>query len=329
MSRFPTRPIARLGGHGGIVHAITYSSGSSDFILTGCADRTIRLYNISRASLDSGNPTSGLVKKFSAHGYEVLSLAVNQGNDRFVSTGGDKTVFFWDVATAQTLRTWRGHGGRINACAFGGEDESVVVTGSWDGTVKIWDVKSNSPKPIMTLDDAKDSISDVCVFDAEIISGSVDGRVRSYDLRMGMCNVDVIGHPVTSLTVTKKGSEILTSSLDSTVRLMDRENGQLLKAYRDEGFVNNELRVKSTLGQNDSVVLSGSDDGMVYAWDLLEGDVLHKFKHSDMREVKGKKPSMTAGGQKDVASSVAFCKIRKEWASGGGDGNVVVWGIEP
>ncbi|KAF2465208.1 WD40 repeat-like protein [Lindgomyces ingoldianus] len=328
MPRFPTRPIARLGGHNGIVHVVAYSSGSSDFILTGSSDRTIRLFNISRAPVDSKVPNAGLVKKFSAHGHEVLSIAVSQGNDKFISTGGDKTVFFWDVATAQTLRTWRGHGGRVNACAFGGEDESVVVTGSWDGTVKIWDVKSNNPKPIITLNDAKDSISDVCVFDADIISGSVDGRVRHYDLRMGMCNIDAIGHPVTSLAVTKKGTETLVSSLDSTVRLMDRDNGQLLKAYRDESFVNTDLKIKSTLGLNDSVVVSGSDNGMVYAWDLLEGEVLHKFNHSERQEVKGKKPSAPTSGKKDVVSAVAFCKTRQEWASGGGDGDVIVWGAE-
>jgi mitogen-activated protein kinase organizer 1 len=65
--------------------------------------------------------------------------------------------------------------------------------GSFDTTVKIWDGKSNSSKPIMTLSDAKDSISCLAVADAEIFVGSVDGRVRIYDIRMGRLSVDVIG----------------------------------------------------------------------------------------------------------------------------------------
>ncbi|KAF2191814.1 WD40 repeat-like protein [Zopfia rhizophila CBS 207.26] len=328
MTLFPTRPFAKLSGHNGPVHAVTYSSGSSQYILTGSSDRIIRLFNPTKAPLSSTSPTAGLVQKYSAHGYEVLSLCISQTNERFISTGGDKTVFLWDVENAQTIRRWSGHAGRINTCAFGGDEESVVVSGSFDGKVKLWDVKSNNYKPIMTFEEARDSISDVCVFDAEILSAGVDGRVRSYDLRMGKCNVDVIGYPATSLTVTKKGTEVLVSALDSAVRLMDRENGRLLKAYRDEGFVNTDLRVRSTLGMNDSVVLSGSDDGMVYAWDLLEGSVLHKFKHSEMKEVKGTKNAVDGSGKKDVVSAVAFCKIRKEWASAGGDGNVVVWRFE-
>jgi mitogen-activated protein kinase organizer 1 len=142
-----------------------------------------------------------------------------------------------------------------------------------------------------------------------------------------MCHADVVGYPCTSLDVSKKGTELLVSSLDSTIRLMDRANGEMLKDYRDDAFVNKDLRVKSTLGLNDSVVLSGSDDGMVFVWDVLGGEPMHRFKHADMREVKGKKPSEQPAGKRDVVSAVAFCKTRREWLSAGGDGNVIVWGM--
>lgn len=329
MPPFPNTPIARLKGHNGIVHAVTYSSGAQQYILTGCADRTIRLYNPAKASPTSTTPNAGLITTFTAHGYEVLSIDVNQDNERLVSTGGDKTVFYWDVQTAQTIRRWTGHGGRVNRGIFAGDGDSVVITGSYDGTVKIWDTKSNNYKPIMTLEEARDAVTDLCVFDAEIMAASVDGRVRSYDLRMGMCSVDVIGHPVTSLSVTKKGTELLVSSLDDTVRLMDRTNGQLLKAYRDEAFMNKELRVRSCLGLGDSVVVSGSEDGIVVVWDLLEGEVVHRFKHAEMREIRGKAGREAEGSRKkDVVSAVTFSERRKEWASAGGDGIVVVWGLE-
>lgn len=333
MSAFPTTPIAKLTGHNGIVHAVAYSSGSQSYILTGSSDRTIRLYNPQKAPPSSVAPSTssayppGLVNKYTAHGYEVLSIDVNEANDRFVSTGGDKTVFLWDVQTAQTVRRWTGHAGRVNRGIFGGDGDSVIATGSFDGTVKIWDVKSNAYKPIMTLDDAKDSITDIAVHDSDILASSVDGRVRSYDLRMGMCQADVIGHPCTSLSVTKKGTEVLVGALDSTVRLMDRTNGEMLKAYRDDAFVNKDLRVRSTLGLNDSVVVSGSDDGMVFVWDIMGDECLHKFKHSEMREVKGKSLPAQPAGKKDVVSAVAFCRTRREWCSAGGDGNVIVWGM--
>ena len=85
---------------------------------------------------------------------------------------------------------------------FGGEEGSVVVSGSYDATIRLWDCKSQSTKPIQILEDARDSVSSLHVVGHEIVTGSVDGRMRVYDLRMGMLFVDVIGRmysPILSL----------------------------------------------------------------------------------------------------------------------------------
>lgn len=68
-----------------------------------------------------------------------------------------------------------------------------LSAGSFDATVKLWDLKSQSHKPLMTLSEAKDSISSICVWGHEIFAGCVDGRVRTYDIRMGQVFVDLIG----------------------------------------------------------------------------------------------------------------------------------------
>ena len=107
-------------------------------ILTGSSDRTIRLFNPAKAppgpprlTTDRKTTPPGLVQSYSAHGYEVLDIAVTDDNARFASVGGDKQVFLWDVAGGKTLRRWAGHGGRVNAVAFGGEGASVVVSGEF------------------------------------------------------------------------------------------------------------------------------------------------------------------------------------------------------
>lgn len=102
-----------------------YADWPPDQILTGSSDRSVRLYNPSKVS----PTTDGLIQTYSAHGYEVLDLAVTSDNARFASVGGDKQVFLWDVATARTLRRWSGHFGRVNCVGFGGDGDSVVVSG--------------------------------------------------------------------------------------------------------------------------------------------------------------------------------------------------------
>lgn len=59
---------------------------------------------------------------------------------------------------------------------------------------------SQSRQAIQTLDDARDSIMSIHVGPTEIITGSVDGYVRSYDIRKGQLNSDLIGCTFTFLS---------------------------------------------------------------------------------------------------------------------------------
>ena len=69
----------------------------------------------------------------------------------------------------------------------------------------------------MTLGDARDAVSSIAVRGAEILAGSVDGRVRVYDLRSGEVDVDVLATSgVTSVAPSKDGEGYLVSTLDST-----------------------------------------------------------------------------------------------------------------
>ncbi|KAK4501317.1 hypothetical protein PRZ48_007125 [Zasmidium cellare] len=314
---FPTTPIARLTDHNGPVHAVTFSAGTGQYILTGSQDRSVRLFNPS---------TSRLIQTYSAHGYEVLDLSVSSDNARFASVGGDKAVFLWDVATAQTLRRFNGHAARLNAVAFGGEGDSVLVSGSYDGTVKVWDLKArNDSRAIMTFSEAKDSVSSLEVLGSEIFVGSVDGRVRVYDLGAGTVDCDVVapGKGVTSVMPTRAADGYLVSSLGSEVRFMDRGTGKCLQRFGGEGFVNEEYRVRSMLAMGDAYAVSGSEDGRVYVWDVLTGAVVHRLWH--LRD--GGKGEKVVASKKNVVSAVAWNQLKKQWASAGGDGSVVVWGM--
>lgn len=72
---------------------------------------------------------------------QVFDVATAEDNSRLASVGGDKLVFYWDVATGNIIRKFRGHELRVNTCKFAGEGSSVIVSGSYDKTVRIFDCR--------------------------------------------------------------------------------------------------------------------------------------------------------------------------------------------
>lgn len=71
-----------------------------------------------------------------------LTLCSAYDNAKFVSGGGDRIVFYWDVATGQTIRRIPGHNGRINAVALN-EDASVIVSGTLERVSSILRIELN------------------------------------------------------------------------------------------------------------------------------------------------------------------------------------------
>jgi WD40 repeat protein len=68
------------------------------------------------------------------------------------------------------LRRYSDHTQRVNSIGLN-PDGTVVVSASYDSTIKLWDCRSLSKRPIQTLTDAKDSVESVSIQDYEIISG--------------------------------------------------------------------------------------------------------------------------------------------------------------
>ncbi|KAI8815782.1 WD40-repeat-containing domain protein [Fimicolochytrium jonesii] len=299
-TNLPNTELHSLRGHSGPIHAITYSQ-DGNYILTASHDRSAKLWN----------PTTGLlIKTYEAHGKGVLAVAVppaGADNSRFVTGSEDRSVFVWDVGTGRPIRRFQGHHSRVNAVAFN-QDGTVIISGSYDASIRFWDCRAaNARLPIQICSDAKDSVESVRVVGSEVLTGSVDGSIRIYDIRMGSLTADAIGHPITSATFSGDKNCILLSSLDSTIRLIDKETGELLNHYR--GHKNTTYRLASTLSNNDAYVVSGSEDGKIYMWDLVDGKLVKAI----------------VAHEGSVVTAVAYHPISNGMVSAAVDGSVKVW----
>jgi WD40 repeat protein len=117
-------------------------------------------------------------------------------------------------------------------------------------------------------------------------------------------------HHVDSVTSLKLGNDsqcYLASLTNSTIQLMDGPSGKLLNTFK--GHKQEKYRLESIFSADESTVLSGSEDSMVYAWDLVSGEIIRKL----------------AGHSGAVVSIAQHPKNNAKLLSASADGTIKLW----
>ncbi|CAM9218531.1 unnamed protein product [Phaeothamnion confervicola] len=312
MANLPSRATRELrAGVGPVFVARLTDDGK--YCLTAGQDRTIRLWNPHRDDAEGKTGRGGLalgalIKSYMGpHGYEIRDVAIAPGNGVFASCGGDKTVFLWDVLKNAVTRRLVGHEQRVNCCAFAAGG-TVLLTGGYDRTVRCWDMRSRASGPIQVIEQCRDSVTSVAAGPSgdNIICSSVDGSVRTFDLRAGCCFEDQLHAPVTSVAVSHDGECVLAACLGGVARLLSRMTGADLNSYT--GHEHRSYPVQACFSGDDAHVISGSEDGSVCIWDLVEATMVARLQRHT-----------------GPAGAVSCHPTDRFLVSGSYDGSAVVW----
>lgn len=123
------KEVGRLVGHSDRVYALAFSPDGRRLV-TGSMDMTLKVWE-----LETMRETATM----SGHAGYVYSVAVSADNRCAVSGGMDKAIKFWDLATRKEIRSIAGHDGSISCMGITREH---LVTGSYDSTLRLWDLKA-------------------------------------------------------------------------------------------------------------------------------------------------------------------------------------------
>ncbi|KAH9482103.1 Coatomer subunit beta' [Psilocybe cubensis] len=117
-------------GHTHFIMNLVFNPKDPNTFASACLDRTVKMW-----SLTSPTPNSTL----DAHEKGVNYIDFYPGSDKpyLVTCGDDKTVRVWDYLSKSCVQTMEGHTNNVSFAVFH-PALPVVVSGSEDGTVKVW-----------------------------------------------------------------------------------------------------------------------------------------------------------------------------------------------
>lgn len=161
-----------------------------------------------------------------------------------------------------------GHTSYINSAVFS-PDGQAVLTGAWDNTVRLWDVKGNELKSFEFTDKI---FSANFSPDGNIILASSYATAQLWDLAGNVLqSFEHNGEEVTA-SFSPDGQTVLTCNQGNTIQIRNLDN-QLLQLFQHQDKISDAV-----FAPDGQTVLTGSWDNTAKLWDLA-GNELQSFQH--------------------------------------------------
>jgi WD40 repeat protein/transcriptional regulator with XRE-family HTH domain len=203
---------------------------------------------------------------------------------------------------------WQAHTDNLYTLAFS-PDERTLVTGSFDGSLKLWDLQSGA---LLWTGWHTDLIRTV-TFTPDgrtIASGGDDGCIRFWDVLSGR-NVGVLQHPqpIFFLVWNPEGNLLASSILDGSIRLWQWQETQPATCIRVlTGHTNWVLSL--AFAPDGTHLASASWDNTVKLWEVASGRVCQ-----------------TLTGYTKQVYAVAWSPDGRTVASAGFDASIWLWDV--
>lgn len=216
------------------------------------------------------------------HKGAVLDLQWARDSEIVYSASADMHLASWDLTSGTRIRRYVGHEEIINTLDISKRGEEMLISGSDDSTIGIWDPRSkNAVDYIQT----EFPVTAVAISQAgnEIYTGGIDNDIRVWDLRKKAVVYSLLGHTdtVTSLRVSPDSQSLLSYSMDTTVRTWDirpfAPTERHIRTFDGATAGVDQNLARASWDSEGKKVAAASGDGTVVIWSVQTGKLLYKL----------------------------------------------------
>lgn len=269
--------------------------------------------NVFSVSQDTQLKMYSLETKQQVRGINLSSMALSScaimPDSKTIIVGSwDNKIYIYSVEYGRVVDTKAGHDDAISCLCW---NDGILVTASWDSTVKVWkffpepDGKKPSPPEILAEleHDTEVNSVDLDPTNTLVVTGTMDGTVMLWNIDQ---QAAISHHPIHKETVhsvlfSPDGQRILSCGADYFMRVVDVHTGT--EVYSKD--VGEEIRCAVWDGQ---MVLAGGESGYLQIWDLINVQEVSRITAHE-------------GAIRCIDVSSDGCTV----VTGGEDGQVIMW----
>ncbi|GAA6010624.1 hypothetical protein JCM11491_002998 [Sporobolomyces phaffii] len=147
-------------------------------------------------------------------------------------------------------------------------ERTVLVSGSGDEQIKLWEMNQHTLEEVATLESASDAVLALASRDNTLFAGHQGGVIKIWDLDTLTCVRTLHPHSLDILSLTVLGDHLYSGASNGTVQRWDR-SFQLVHEWQAHDDIVLSSQASFTFGKH---LLTGGSDASLKVWDIRDED---------------------------------------------------------